>query len=84
MAEAVNTYSTKFFAVCPANGIRIEYDLLITSGKTILVESILRAIDRQAGYHEDIADQLHALLGGDQVLTANHHSVTITTYRKSP
>jgi hypothetical protein len=81
----MNTYSVRFFARCPINGIRIEYVLEIenpSASNPLIVEDIIDAvslIDR--GMHEEIADQLFREFGGRQALTADHHGVTIKTVR---
>lgn len=78
----MNKYTTTFFAVCPNNGIRISYELTITTGRVIHVEDIVAEVETiKIGLHEDIADQLVATLGGAQVLKANHHGVHIETIR---
>jgi hypothetical protein len=78
----MNTYSTKFFAICPNNGTRIEYELQIQSESMIQVEDIIDAVMLlNRGFHEEIADQLHREFGGQQTLTANHHGVFIRTIR---
>lgn len=78
----MNTYKTKFFAKCPANGIRVEFDLTINTGSVIPVEDILKEVeDIQKGFHEDIADRLHRRFGGSQTLVAEHHGVRIETIR---
>lgn len=82
MKVRMNTYKTKFFALCPVNGARIEYLLEIRSSDFIEVEAINRAVlTLHSGFHEDFADQLKAALGGAQTLVAEHHSVTIITER---
>ena len=78
----MNTYSTRFFSICPVNNCRIEYSLKITTGDVIKVEDILDTVallDR--GFHEDFADQLLREFGGSQTLTAEHHGVRIETIR---
>lgn len=78
----MNIYTTKFFARCPANGARIEYDLKIQTGKVIPVEDINDFVDNiKQGFHEDIADSLAFKFGGAQVLIAHHHGVGIETIR---
>lgn len=78
----MNTYRTEFFAACPANGIRIKYALRIDSPTGLMVETILSAVQSiERGYHEAIADELLRLLGGTQILTADHHGVHIETTR---
>lgn len=78
----MNTYKTKFFAQCPVNGVRVEFDLTINTGSVIKVEDILKEIeDIQKGFHEDIADRLLSRFGGSQTLVADHHGVRIETTR---
>lgn len=78
----MNTYKTKFFANCPENGVRIEYDLTINTGSVVKVEDMIEFVQGiGTGLHEDIADQLCARFGGTQTLTAYHHGVTIDTIR---
>lgn len=79
-----NTYRHTFFAKCPANGIRIEYQLRIDvpAHQQIRVELIVAVAGAiRSGYHEEIADILQRKLGGAQVLTAFHHGVGIETRR---
>lgn len=79
----MNTYRTKFFSQCPSNGVRIEYNLEIEAQAVILVEDILAHVSEyQTGYHEAIADSIHARFGGSQTIVANHHGVEIQTTRK--
>ena len=78
----MNIYSTRFFAVCPANGARIDYSLTIHTGQMLKVEDILAFVGQlSAGYHEDLADKLAAEFGGQQRLKAEHHGVQIETIR---
>lgn len=78
----MNAYSTKFFANCPNNGIRIEYSLRIETRDQIMVEDILSALDAIGeGFHEEIADDLLKRFGGVQKLVADHHGVTVETTR---
>ena len=41
----MNKYTTNFFAVCPNNGIRIGYELTITTGRVIHVEDIVAEVE---------------------------------------
>lgn len=78
----MNSYSTKFFAFCPVNNVRVEYEWTVKSKHMLNVESLIDAVtllDR--GYHEDFADQLHREFGGEQTLVAYHHGVYIKTER---
>lgn len=80
----MNSYTTRFSAICPVNEKRIEYTLRIESHEYISVEKILRAVKRcTRGFHEDFADELIRKLGGNQTLSAEHHGVLIQTERKS-
>lgn len=76
----MNAYRTNFFAVCPVNGIRVSYALEISTSDVIPVESILGYLGGvKEGLHESIAADLQSKFGGHQRLTANHHSVEIST-----
>jgi len=80
----MNVYTTQFGAKCPNNGKMIWYTLRIERipRHVLMVEDILEAtMGLGAGYHEALADSLHAALGGRQTLTAEHHGVTIETVR---
>lgn len=78
----MNTYKTQFFAKCPANGVRISYDLTINTGSVIKVEDLIDEVGSIGeGLHEQIADRLHSKFGGSQVLKADHHGVRIETIR---
>lgn len=78
----MNSYTTRFSAVCPVNEQRIEYTLRIEAPQYIMVEKILRAVKRcTRGFHEDFANELVRRLGGVQTLTAEHHGVLIETKR---
>lgn len=78
----MNTYKTRFFALCPVNGARIEYHLEIRTTSAIGVEAIIKEVSLLVcGFHEDFADLLKESLGGAQTLTAEHHGVTIITER---
>ncbi len=78
----MNTYRTKFFAVCPVNSARIEYALQIKTDQRLMVEDLIDAVTLiERGFHEDIADQLHREFGGVQTLIAEHHGVQIETIR---
>lgn len=78
----MNTYKTKFFAKCPVNAIRVEFDLTINTGEVIKVEDILAEVESiKTGFHEEIADRLHSRFGGSQIMSADHHGVFIETIR---
>jgi hypothetical protein len=76
----MNTYRTNFFATCPVNGVRVSYALEISTLNILAVEDILEYLGGvKEGLHESIASDLQARFGGHQRLTANHHSVEIST-----
>ena len=78
----MNAYTTKFFADCPINRVRIEYRLRIETSAMLPVEDLIATVESIGdGYHEEIADQLLARFGGRQILIADHHGVTIETTR---
>ena len=78
----MNSYSTKFFAFCPVNNARVEYDWTVQTTDTLKVEDLIDAVTLLSrGLHEDFADQLFREFGGAQVLTAYHHGVNIRTER---
>lgn len=78
----VNKYTTNFFAICPVNKIRIEYELVIESTNLILVEELLSTVSSvDFCLHEKIADDLFNKYGGRQTLKAFHHGVLIETLR---
>jgi hypothetical protein len=82
----VNIYTTKFFSVCPSNGIRVKYTLKISSEEVIPVEQIVSQVEAAEGrqvFHEEHADIFAAQLPGEHVLRAHHHGVDIATYRAS-
>lgn len=80
----MNIYTRQFVATCPNNGQPIIYTLRIEviASRMIQVEHITTATTlHRSGFHEAIADDLHARFGGRQVLTAHHHGVDIETIR---
>jgi hypothetical protein len=78
----MNIYTRTFVAMCPNNGATIIYTLRIETDKMIQVEHIVTATQMIGkGYHEVIADSLHAQFGGLQVMRAHHHGVDIETVR---
>ena len=78
----MNAYTTEFFSNCPNNGLRIKYRLRIESAEVIPVEQIIAKIEGLPdAYHEELADDLLVSFGGLQMLTADHHGVTIETTR---
>lgn len=80
----MNTYSAKFWATCPANGLQIDYSLTIKTRSMIRVEELQAHLEGiKSGFHEHIADELLKAFGGLQVLSATHHGVGITTERGS-
>jgi hypothetical protein len=67
----INIYKVCFFSNCPTNNIRITYNLTIKTKDKILVENLidyLAGIDKK--FHEDIADDLISVFGGQQILEA--------------
>jgi hypothetical protein len=79
----MNQYTVKFFAKCPANGVRVEYLLVVSTKQIIKVEVLIEITSCYDGwYHEDIADNLLERFGGEQKLSAMHHGVFIETTRK--
>jgi hypothetical protein len=79
----MNSYTTEFFSLCPANNVRIKYCLTIQIAHAIMVEDIIDEVTlHHRGYHEEIADQIHRTFGGRQVLVADHHGVKIETVRE--
>lgn len=77
----MNQYVHTFVVECPNNGMRVRYNLTITTPGRVLVEEIVEACSVSRAYHEDLADTLHARFGGRQVMSAFHHGVWITTSR---
>lgn len=79
----MNTYSLIKSFKCPSNGLPIVYNIEITHAAMITVESILDYLSEfETAYHENLADELFLKFGGEQVITANHHGVSIKTVRK--
>lgn len=83
MAVVVNRYSLEFVVDCPANSVPVRYAWVIESSVMIRVET-LRGFVRslKPTYHEELADLLFKEFGGQQTLTAEHHSVLIVTERQ--
>ena len=80
----INTYRHTFVAICPSDGDSIVYRLEIKTLKAIMVEHIRTATALiKKGYHEQIADELHKTLGGEQRIVATHQGVEIETLRVS-
>lgn len=78
----MNVYEVEFFAYCPTNGIRIKYQLEIETKEVIKAEDLIKTVSNfKTGFHEDYADQLIKIFGGNQTLIAWHHGVKITTIR---
>lgn len=80
----MNIYRHAFTAVCPNNGATISYRLEIEKLGVIMVEAIVKTVARlthEPCFHEDLADRLHAALGGRQTVCAHHHGVDIETRR---
>jgi hypothetical protein len=78
----LNAYTFRFYANCPSNSVRIDYQLRIETKEVISVEELITAAENvEDGYHEELADQMLERFGGVQTLTAEHHGVTIETRR---
>lgn len=78
----MNKYLHTFVATCPADGDAIVYALEIRSASMVRVEHIKAATAQfKSGYHEEIADQLAAMLGGEQRIVAVHQGVEVETVR---
>lgn len=81
----MNVYRHSFTAKCPNNGQTILYRLTIEAEHVLMVEDIMTAVRRAAivpkPYHENMADVLHAHLGGRHRMIAFHHGVHIETIR---
>lgn len=77
----MNIYTRQFIVACPTNGEQIIYTLETRTDRMIHVENILTATKIVTGFHEAIADDLHARFGGFQKMTAIHHGVAIETHR---
>lgn len=80
----MNNYRVEFFAFCPVNGVRIKYQLHIETMEVIMAEQIVDEVTlHDKGFHEQIADDLFRSFGGRQILTAEHHGVSIETIREN-
>ncbi|EPB6595612.1 TPA: hypothetical protein ACKRQ2_005117 [Pseudomonas aeruginosa] len=78
----MNTYRHTFVAECPADGEQIIYRLEIRSHTMIRVEQVLTATALiKRGFQEEIADRLHAQLGGEQRIVGVHQGVEVETVR---
>ncbi|EKZ3176200.1 hypothetical protein [Pseudomonas aeruginosa] len=78
----MNTYRHTFVAECSADGERIIYRLEIRSHAMIRVEHILTATALvKRGFQEEIADRLHAQLGGEHRIVGVHQGVEVETLR---
>ncbi len=79
-----NHYQHVFSCKCPNTGKVVIYRLEITlpAAQILMVEKIVEVCaEREESYHEALADELLAKLGGMQILYAHHHGVGITTLR---
>jgi len=80
----MNIYRIGFIVRCPNNNKPISYafELRTPTEQRVMVEDICAAVtQREAAYHEDLADDLLKQFGGQQVLRAHHHGVDIETHR---
>ena len=78
----MNRYDHTFSAICPSDGATIIYHLRLKTEATVLAEDIIATCQFTAPkYHEALADELLAKLGGRQRITAMHQGVFITTTR---
>lgn len=78
----MNVYTHRFSAVCPANAQSISYTFKLTTEWLVKVEEIQKTFpDNLTKFHEELADQLYAKFGGEQVLEAWHHGTHIRTQR---
>lgn len=77
----MNRYTHAFVVECPVNGVKVGYCLTIDHCDKILVEDLMSACDVGVGFHEDLADALHAKFGGFQQMRAYHHGTWIETFR---
>lgn len=80
----MNRYDHQFAATCPTDGTTIIYHLNVKTDAVVMAEAITDACKFSSPtYHEVIADELVAKLGGRQTLRAMHQGVHITTKRGS-
>lgn len=81
----MNTYRYTFVSTCPNNKESIIYYLEIRKNERVMVEHIKTACAlHTSGYQEDIASDLHSMLGGRLSLRAMHHGVEIETVIEQP
>lgn len=78
----INIYRRSFTAICPNNGLPIDYALEIKHRDVIMAEQIVEyTTGLEPSYHGQIADDLLSRFGGDQTIKAHHHGVDIETTR---
>lgn len=77
----MNIYRFQFTAQCPSDNELISYRGEMRTTKMVMVEDLIAALPKH-GYHETIADDLHARFGGCQTLCAVHQGVEIETVRQ--
>lgn len=81
----MNIYTHRFSTPCPNNEREVDYELDITTERTIMVEEIVAACQEAKAcdkpYHETMAEFLYAKFGGRQQMRAHHHGVDILTIR---
>lgn len=77
-----NSYHYRFSCKCPSDGQTIDYYIVISTPRTILVEDIRNfASTHEKGFQEDLADSFHEMFGGFQEIYAEHQGVGIRTQR---
>lgn len=76
-----NEYEHEFKVRCPVAHKEISYRLHITSENTLRYGDITKVCEVAIALHEDLADELKEVLGGDQTLTARHGDVWVRTKR---
>lgn len=78
----MNIYQHRFWAQCPSDKTQIRYLLQIETGDVIMAERIEQECKfSEPIYHEEAADRLLEIFGGQQMLAATHGQVDIVTKR---
>lgn len=75
----MNTYTKKTTKICPNNGTKDHYIVVIKAHRTIMVEDINAAIDAAGDnlYQEDFTGFLTKALNADVTVTGTHQGVEI-------